>query len=191
MKRGGTLRPGEGIVLVGPRGAGKSAVSQILAWELDWPLFSTDQMIFQRTGMRTEIQISRYGWKDFRNYEADAVRYACLPGPRVVDTGGGAGLRAENRDWIRKHRVIFLDVDLDTAVRRMELEYGVKRPVLRAGHLPRFDWEAMIKERFWVYQNMADLQLESSQRAPRALTRTILDLVFPLGSELTHPRDPH
>jgi len=136
-------------------------------------------MIFRRTGLRTDIQISRYGWEVFRTYEAEAVRSACLPGSRVVDTGGGAGIRAENRDWIRRHRVVFLNVDIDTAVRRLESDPNGRRPALKDGRDRRSDWEAMIQERFWVYRNMADVQLESSQAAPPALVRTILDLMFP------------
>lgn len=180
MRRDGTLRPGEGIVLVGPRGAGKSAVGRILAGELGWPFFSTDQMIFQRTGLRTDLQILKYGWPAFRSYEAEAVRSACLPGSRVVDTGGGAGIRSENREWMRRHRVIFLNVDIDTAVKRLKSDTDVHRPLLKVGRDPRNDWEDMISERFWVYRDMADVQLESSQFAASAMVRTILDLLVPV-----------
>lgn len=179
VKRSGPLRPGEGIVLIGPRGSGKSALGKTLARSLGWPFYSTDEMISHRTGLRTDHQISKFGWKVFRQYEAEAIRSACLPGSKVVDTGGGAGIRDENRSWIRKHRVIFLNVDIEIAVNRLESDKDVNRPPLKPGRDPKNDWEAMMQERFWVYRNMADVQIESSQSAPLALARTVLDLIVP------------
>ena len=179
MMRAGPLRDGEGIVLIGPRGAGKSAVAKILAGLLGWPLLSTDDMIRLRTGMRNDLFLKNHGWDPFRILEEDCVRRACQPGRKIIDTGGGAGLRAGNRLWIRRHRVVFLDVDVDSALKRLGQDEDPHRPPLSRGLGQREDWLKMIRERRALYQEMSDLRLNASESSPEALAKRIASLTLP------------
>lgn len=178
MKKSGPLAPGEGLVLIGPRGAGKSAAAVLLASQLGWARYSTDDMIRGITGVRNDVFLRDHGWDEFRVLEEKCVRAACLGGRRVVDTGGGAGLRPANRPWLRRHRVVFLDVDVDSALRRLGSDRDPHRPPLTKNLGQRDDWLKMIRERRELYGELADLRLDSAQAAPEALVRRVLALTL-------------
>ncbi len=108
------------IVLTGFSGAGKSAVSSIIARELEWDVADTDEMV-QRAAGKTILDIFRdYGEDAFRDREVEAIRAACSREQVVVSAGGGAVLRAENRRAMADGGfVVCLEARAETILRRL------------------------------------------------------------------------
>lgn len=118
------------IILIGPMGSGKSTVGKHLAQRLKVDYVDTDEVFVQRHGVIAEFFIS-HGEEAFRDGEhaviADTIAQRNFG---VLSLGGGAVLRAQNRDLIRQHGyVVFLDVSEEAALHR--LGDGADRPVLK------------------------------------------------------------
>ena len=85
------------IVLIGYRGTGKSAVGKILAAQLGRRLVSTDEEIIRRAGKSIPDLVAAQGWEYFRDLESAVCQDLAGRDNLVIDTGGGAILRDENR----------------------------------------------------------------------------------------------
>jgi shikimate kinase len=78
----------------------------------------------------------------------------------VLALGGGAVLDAGTRDRLAGHTVVFLNVGLSDAVKRVGL--GVGRPLLLGNVRSRV--KALLDERLPVYQAVATIQVETDGR---------------------------
>ena len=98
------------IVLVGMPGSGKSTVGRILADQLGRDLIETDEMIKLETGMEIPEIFDRYGETYFRDLESIIIYRSSETGGKIISTGGGAVLRPENTDNLRRNgTIVFLD----------------------------------------------------------------------------------
>jgi len=115
------------LVLVGPPGAGKTAVGTVLAQRLGVGLRDTDADIGTTAGQPVaDIFVDR-GEQHVRMLERDAVRAALAQHDGVLCVGSGAVESADVRELLRGHRVVFLDVGIADAARRSGLD--TVRPV--------------------------------------------------------------
>lgn len=87
------------VYLTGFMGTGKSTVGHVLARRLHRPFVDLDVEIFKRTG-KTIPQLFAKGEEVFRAEETKALRAVVDGAPSVVALGGGALLRAENRELV-------------------------------------------------------------------------------------------
>jgi shikimate kinase len=90
------------IVLIGYRGCGKTTIGRRLADRLWWPFVDTDDMVAKAAGKSIADIFEQHGEKRFRDLEADAVKEAAKLQEHVIALGGGAVLRRENVDVLRK-----------------------------------------------------------------------------------------
>ncbi len=122
----GQVRPR--LVLVGPPGAGKTTVGEVLGrrWTVD--LRDTDSDIETSEGKSVAEIFFDDGEARFRELEAAAVRAALAEHSGVVSLGGGAVTTQATRDLLAGHLVAFLDVGLGEASSRVGL--GAARPLL-------------------------------------------------------------
>jgi len=101
------------VVLVGMPGCGKTTVGRELAKSLDMGFADTDQMIEASAGRKVRDIIREDGEPCFRELERAAVAQAAAKTRRVIATGGGAVLSAENRNALLQNGVVvFLERDL-------------------------------------------------------------------------------
>jgi shikimate kinase len=85
------------IVLIGPRGAGKTTVGRKLARRLGWTFLDLDEMI-QAAGGRTIAELfAETGEPSFRRAEQEAIRSLNPEGPAVISVGAGAVEDSKNR----------------------------------------------------------------------------------------------
>ncbi len=91
--------------LIGARGAGKTTLGTRLAQRLGCAFFDTDRYMLERDGLTVREVVGREGWEGFRRREKNALRDVLGPN-RVVATGGGMVLDAENRALMREHGVV-------------------------------------------------------------------------------------
>jgi shikimate kinase len=149
------------IVLVGPMGAGKSTLGKKLAKSLQLPFSDTDKLIEKVHGPIVKI-FEAEGEEAFRDYEELALAQA-LESDGVVATGGGAVLRERNRQAMRGHRVIFLDTNSESVLRRVNL---LRRPLLRDN--PE-RWQEIYLRRLDLYKSVASHTLFTGNRPIKAL----------------------
>ena len=137
-------RDKENIVLTGMPGSGKSAVSSILGVRTGREVIDTDRMIVEKAGMEITEIFRRYGEKHFRDLESEVIREAAARAGVIISTGGGAILRAENTDALRRNgRLVWLDRKPDDLVptddrpladsrEKMTALYAAREPIYRA-----------------------------------------------------------
>lgn len=136
-------RDKENIVLTGMPGSGKSAVSSILGERTGRDVIDTDQLIVEKAGMEITEIFRRYGEKHFRDLESEVIREAAARAGVIISTGGGAILRAENTDALRRNgRLVWLDRKPDDLVptddrpladsrEKMTALYAAREPIYR------------------------------------------------------------
>ncbi|WP_052850819.1 shikimate kinase [Streptomyces avicenniae] len=162
---------GPAAVLVGPPGSGKSTVGALLAGRLGRTVRDTDADVERTAGKPiSEIFIDE-GEAHFRALEADAVRAALTGHDGVVSLGGGAVLDAGTRALLAGLPVVFLDVPLAEAMKRVGLD--VSRPLLAVN--PRQRWRALMEERRPLYTEVARAVVTTADRTPDEVASAVLD----------------
>jgi shikimate kinase / 3-dehydroquinate synthase len=138
------------LVIVGFMGAGKSTLGTDVARRLGRPFVDLDHAIVEHTGTPIAELFARHGEEAFRDTEAHLVRERLAETtPAVLAFGGGAVTRAENRALLRNQRVVLLDVDVDTAWKRVSRS---DRPLAR----DEAAFRELYEEREGLYREVAD-----------------------------------
>lgn len=158
------------VVFVGPPGAGKTTVADEVAARLGLAVRDTDQDIEAREGVSVQHLFIDEGEARFRELEQKAVAAALAEHEGVLSLGGGAVLSPATRAALQGHQVIFLDVGLTAAVRRVGMNSG--RPLL-LGNV-RTQLKNLMDQRRVLYTEVARFtidtdDLEVTQVADRAV----------------------
>lgn len=118
------------MFLVGPMGAGKTAVGRRLARLLGLRFVDSDEAIVARTGVDIAYIFEREGEAGFRQRERDAIDALTREPGIVLATGGGAVLLPENRERLAaRGTVVYLEASVDQQLARTRR--GTHRPLLR------------------------------------------------------------
>ena len=157
-------------VLVGAPGAGKTTVGRLLAERLGVPFRDTDSDIEERAGKSIPDIFVQDGEPAFRALERAAVAGALADHAGVLALGGGAVLAAETRALLVGHRVVFLDVGLAAAVRRIGLARD--RPLLAIN--PRSQLRVLMEERRPLYESVATITVSTDDRTPEEVADAVL-----------------
>ena len=101
----------ENIVLAGMPGAGKSTVGKLLASQMERAFFDLDEEIVRVAGCSIPESFAIDGEPAFRNLETRVLRDVLSNQKNIVlATGGGAILRDENIDLLRRNgKIYFID----------------------------------------------------------------------------------
>ncbi|MBV2354494.1 3-dehydroquinate synthase [Streptomyces sp. J2-1] len=159
------------VVLVGPMGVGKSTVGRLLAEDLGVGYRDTDDDIVTAEGRTIAEIFVDDGEPAFRALEKAAVRRALAEHAGVLALGGGSVLDAETRALLAGHRVVYLSMEVEEAVRRTGL--GVARPLLAVN--PRKQWRELMEARRHLYEEVAAVVVPTDGRTPDEVTRAALD----------------
>ena len=151
------------VVLVGPMGAGKSTVAALLATAYGVAARDTDADVEAAEGRSISDIFVDSGEAHFRALERAAVAEALASHDGVLALGGGAVLDESTRALLADHRVVFLRVGLSEAVKRVGL--GSARPLLLGNVRGRI--KALLDERTPVYEEVADVVVDTDQRSPQ------------------------
>jgi shikimate kinase len=111
------------------------------------------------------------GETTFRALEKDAVAKALAEHDGVLALGGGAVLDTATRQMLSGHRVVYLDVGLAQAMRRLEMNRS--RPLL-LGNV-RTQWQALADARRPFYEEVADQVVATDALTPGQIAKQIAD----------------
>jgi len=166
----------KGVVLVGPRGAGKTTVGRALAARLGLAFLDTDRMVEEEAG-RPLAELWAEG--TFREHEAAVLCRVLAGSGAVVAAGGGAvlwnGFRAAVRGWA----VVWLDAAPEVLARRLRADPTV-RPSL-TGRAPDEEIEAVALARAPLYEAVAWRRVRTDRLGPDGVADEIVALVRARG----------
>jgi shikimate kinase len=162
------------VVLVGAMGAGKTTVAGLLAERWGVPVRDTDHDVESRAGKPIPEIFVDDGEPHFRALEQAAVRDALASHPGVLALGGGSVLDPVTRAGLVGHRVVFLQVGLADAVKRVGL--GVGRPLLLLGNV-RTRIKNLLDERQPVYEEVASVTVPTDGRTAAEVADEVARLV--------------
>ena len=123
--------PLKNVYLVGPRASGKSTLGRMLAEALGRPFVDLDEAFVDHVGRSIAQVVEAEGWERFRELETEVLRDVAEAGGQVVATGGGAVLKAPNREILGHGVVVYLQADAEAVVERLMAELKPEqRPAL-------------------------------------------------------------
>ena len=164
------------IVLIGYRGTGKSTVGRLLAARLGRKLLSTDAEIVKRVQRSIPEIVAQEGWEYFRDLESAICRELAGRNGLVIDTGGGAILRAQNVEMLKKNGTVFwLTASVETIVKRIGDDN--QRPSLTGDKSFVDEIQDVLRERTPKYQAAADHKIATDNQSINQLVETLLALV--------------
>jgi shikimate kinase len=163
-------RPGPLVVLVGPMGAGKTTVAELLAQRWGVGVRDTDVDVEAAEGRTISDVFVDAGEAYFREREAAAVATALAEHAGVLALGGGAVLDPGTRELLTGKRVVFLRVGLSDAVKRVGL--GTSRPLLLGNVRARI--KALLDERTPIYESVATVVVDTDGRTPQEVADEIV-----------------
>ncbi len=163
------------VFLIGPMGAGKSAVGRHLARSLKLAFVDSDEEIEARTGVDIPYIFEKEGEAGFRVREKKVIDDLSRLDGIVLATGGGAVLDAGNRTCLgARGLVVYLKTGIDQQLSRTRR--GRERPLI-ANEDPRGTLESLMQVREPLYTEIADLTVETDGRKVHAVAAEILDAI--------------
>lgn len=161
------------LVVIGPPGVGKTTVATAVAERLRLPVVDTDALVEERAGRTVADVFLEEGEAAFRELERAAVLDALTGAGTVVALGGGAPMTPAVAEALEGHQVLFLDVGVADAARRIGL--GTARPLLAVN--PRATWIATMQQRRPTYERLATWQVDTTGRTADEVTAEVLALI--------------
>ena len=115
------MRQPQNIFLIGPMGAGKSAVGRQLAKLLHLSFVDSDDEIETRTGVDIPFIFEKEGEDGFRKREAKVIDDLSAMESVILATGGGAVVDPQNRSRLgARGFVVYLYTTVDQQLARTQ-----------------------------------------------------------------------
>jgi shikimate kinase len=168
------------IFLIGPMGAGKTTIGRQLAHSLGMSFADSDQEIQRRTGVDIPTIFEYEGEEGFRQREQQVIDELTQVDSQVLATGGGAVLRAENRQHLSARGiVVFLSCSVKQQYERTYRDRN--RPLLQTEE-PLERLQSLMEVREPLYRSTADYVVSTEGRSAGAVANEILELLrSPVG----------
>lgn len=158
------------IVLCGMMGSGKTTIAAALSEMYSLERVDTDEIIVSRYGAIDKIFAS-FGEEHFRNVETEVVKeVASTSDNAVISLGGGAVLRAENVENLKRTgKIFYLRATADTIIKRLKGDNT--RPLLQGNLEERV--HSVLSVRSGIYEGVADIIVDTDGLTPEELAKII------------------
>jgi shikimate kinase len=176
------------VVLIGPPGAGKTAVGPLVAARLGVPFRDTDAEVGVAAGKPVSDIFIENGEEAFRALEREVAARALDEHGELREHGGvlalgsGAVLDDQILRLLEGLPVVYLSADFGTIARRI----GLDRPRVVVPGNPRGRLRAMLAERDPLYQRFAVITVPTDDLDPEELADQIAATIT--AAEDEHPR---
>jgi shikimate kinase len=161
------------LVLIGPRGSGKTSVAKQLAQRLHLHQIIMDAMIARRAGLPIPALVKQHGWDHFRQIESTITAELATCEDCVIDTGGGVVTRAVNIVHLKRNGlVIYLTADAVTLSNR--IKDSASRPALTADKSFTEEMREILAARQPLYEAAADYTVNTSNRTIEQVVDAII-----------------
>ncbi len=164
------------ILLIGYRGTGKSTVGRLFAERLGWAFVDADVEIEAAAGKSIADIFADEGEAAFRDLEQQVVAELVQRDKHVVSLGGGAVLREENRNAIRRGgQVVWLTASAAAIHARLTADEST--PQRRPNLTPRgglAEIEQLLAEREPLYRECATCDVSTADRSPAEIVECII-----------------
>ena len=162
------LLQGLNVYLIGMMGTGKTTVGKLLAKELGYRFFDTDELIEAVAGKKITEIFAEEGEENFRDLESKVLNEVSAYIKSSIATGGGIIQRQMNWSYLRQGLIIWLDTDLSIIQERLSADQS--RPL--ASKL-----ESLWSVRRPLYAQ-ADLHIKiDNQKTPEEIVNQIIELM--------------
>lgn len=164
------------LILIGYRGSGKTTVGRAAATRLGYQFVDTDDWIVAEAGTTIAEIFTAEGESGFRDREAAAVARASALTRCVISAGGGAILRTDNVERMRRSGfVVWLTAPAEVLCRRIEgdASTGASRPAL-TGLSGLAEVRAVLSSREATYRRAADVSVDAAGDDIRAVVDAVL-----------------
>jgi shikimate kinase len=164
-------------------GAGKSTVGRYLASRLSYQFVDTDHLIEERTGADIPWIFDVEGEAGFRARETAALDSVLGVERHVIATGGGIVVRPENHARLKAlGKVVYLTASVEQLLARTGKDK--KRPLLQVAD-PKARIEQLLHERGALYQQVADLTLQTDGRGSKWVVQQVLQWLMVPSADAT------
>lgn len=145
------------IFFIGFMGCGKSTMARLLTKETGMELIEMDETIEAETGMSINEIFATYGEAYFRDLESQLIKRITEKGGAVVSCGGGAILRPENVEMMKKNgQIIYFSASPETIYKRV---YNSKNRPLLNGNMNIEYIASLMETRLPRYLAAADITI--------------------------------
>lgn len=180
------------IVLIGYRGTGKTTIGRQLAGKLGYAFVDVDPLIEQSAALPIAEIFRRFGEPHFRDLEARIIAQLDPQTPAVISTGGGAILRKDNVENLRRNAfVVWLFASPETLLTRIRADAttAARRPNLTA--LPPLDEiRHLLQQRHPLYQAASDIQIDTQNLSIAEILAAILSRLPVTPNTKPNPPEP-
>src|SRR5699024_3478781 len=160
------------IFLIGPMGAGKSTLGRYLGQVLGRPFYDSDKEIVERTGADIPWIFDVEGEEGFRRREEAVIDdLTSLPGI-VLATGGGAVMRAINREHLHERGLVFY-LHTPVEVQLARTQHDKNRPLLQTDN-PKQVLQELMELRHPLYQGTAHHVISTASGNLRRVAEQVL-----------------
>jgi len=168
------------IILTGFMGTGKTAIGRKLSMLLNMELIDVDTEIEKSQQMTIGEIFKQFGEPRFREIETEMIQKLSERKDVIISTGGGAVLKEENMDALRKQGIIIcLMASPQTILKRTS--HNSNRPLLKVED-PFEKIKELLNFRKPFYEK-ADILIDTEDKTPLQIAEEIIDKIKDSGSQ--------
>ena len=162
------------LIIIGPMASGKSVVGKKLSKRMGLDFFDTDEQLEKKAGASISWIFDIEGESGFRERESDVFEELIKLDNCVISTGGGIVLKEENRTSLKKLKVIYLKVSIQTQLERTLNDS--KRPLISNKSNKEEILRKLASERAPFYEECSDLTINEKSNPDMAVDEILKNL---------------